>query len=73
MDIKTQFGIGQQVWRMHENKAVSSTVEGIEIKVIVRDNLGREPKIHVLYKLENISDTNETLLFATKEALLASL
>jgi len=72
MDIKTKFNIGQTVFRMHDN-----TVQASEIVAIYSHTAGagsQQSTTYISYRLKDIAKViSESLLFHSKEELLASL
>ncbi len=72
----TKFGMGDVVWLLHENRAMSGVVTGVGLSV-------GKTSTHEAYDLENVSAPDSTqceatkrsakLLFPSREALLASL
>ncbi len=78
MDITTKFKPSDNVWFMHDNKAREIMINSIRIEVTgYRGNKteANSVDISICYKLadEKIGIHHESLLFATKAELLASL
>jgi hypothetical protein len=70
MTIETKYNIGDEVWLLYNNKAVSSRIFRIEVKVDLRLSA------RIIYYLSgsNIDEfCSEDKLFRTKEELLKSL
>lgn len=75
MKIETKFNIGDIFWKMVDNKPQSFPVQEIQIRVM-KDGLIRPPKVVFLYLTSHEHDwirSDETDMFVSKEALLASL
>ncbi len=81
MTIETKFNLGQLVFKMTENKVVSYEVGSAVVYIRKTADLQKEQEvieytneIIINYKLTyEKGDFHESLLFATKEELLASL
>lgn len=70
MTIETKYNIGDEVWLMYKNKAVSSSIFRIEVKVDLHLS------VRIIYYLSGSSCAefySEDKLFPTKEELLKSL
>lgn len=72
--MKTKFNIGDEVWTMENNKAVSGSIKELIINICINGKITIKYIIKVLWKSQ-IWDTTrcEEELFPTKEELLKSL
>lgn len=74
MEVKTKFNLGDEVWMMESNKAVSGSIKELTINIRFNGKNTIKYAIKVLWK-SHIWDTTryEEELFPTKEELLKSL
>lgn len=74
MEVKTKFNLGDEVWTMENNKAVSGSIKELTINICINGKITIKYTIKVLWKSQ-IWDTTryEEELFPTKEELLKSL
>lgn len=74
MTIETKYNIGDEVWVMYENKAITAQV--IEMDVEIRDVFRGGVSAECFCRIETphfTRQTHESRLFPTKEELLKSL
>lgn len=74
MTIETKYDIGDEVWLMYENKAITAQV--IEMNVEIRVNIMSDVSANCYCKIKSPHFTREihdSHIFPTKEELLKSL
>lgn len=74
MTIETKYNIGDEVWLMYENRAITARI--IEMDVEIRVNIMSDASVNCYYKIKCPLFTrkiHESLIFLTKEELLKSL
>lgn len=74
MIIETKYNIGDEVWLMYENMAVSASVTDIHIEVSETTWCGLRAECYYKIKSPHFTkESHESRIFPTKEELLKSL
>lgn len=74
MTIETKYNIGDEVWLMYDNRAVTAQV--ISMKTIVEELMFGTIIVNIYYRIKNIHfdrEISEPHIYAAKEELLKSL
>ena len=74
MTIETKYNIGDEVWLMYENKAVSAQV--ISMKIVVEELMFGTIIVSIYYRIKNRHldrEISELHIYASKVELLKSL
>lgn len=74
MIIETKYDIGDEVWLMYENKAITAQV--IEMSVEIRENIMRDVSANCYCKIKSphfTREIHESRIYPTKGELLKSL